>query len=91
MRRLLPGSIVETPSIMKLLEPPPVEAESPARLPSTTPGARLMNSAKLRVAIGRFVTASVVDRERPLAGGRLDQRRFAADVDDLGRCRRLRA
>ena len=58
--RLLPGSIVDTPSIMKLLEPPPVDGESPARLPLTTPGVRLIRSAKLRVAIGRLVTSAVV-------------------------------
>ena len=57
--RLLPGSIVPTPSIMKLFEPPPVESELPARFPSSTPGTRLMNSVKFRVAIGRLVTASV--------------------------------
>src|SRR5258708_36101001 len=45
---------------MKLLEPPPVDGESPARLPLTTPGVRLIRSAKLRVAIGRLVTSAVV-------------------------------
>ena len=82
--RLLPGSIVDTPSIMKLLEPPPVEGESPARLPLTTPGVRLMRSAKLRVAIGRLVTSAVVTDERALAGGRLNLRRFTLDDDRLG-------
>lgn len=57
--RLLPVSIVDTPSIMMLGSPPP-----PRRcgvwLPSlVTPGARNATAVKLRLKIGRFSTDSV--------------------------------
>jgi hypothetical protein len=59
IRRLLPGSIVDTPSIMKLFDPPPVESEFPILLPPLTPGVRSTRAAKLRLAMGRLLTASV--------------------------------
>ncbi len=57
--RLLPVSIVDTPSIMTLLLPPPVEERSPIRLVPVTPGASAAKAVKLRLAIGRFCTESV--------------------------------
>ncbi len=57
--RLLPVSIVETPSIMMLGSPPP-PMRCGVLLPScVTPGASSASAVKLRLAIGRLVTASV--------------------------------
>ncbi len=57
--RLLPVSIVDTPSIITLLLPPPVEETSPMRLVPVTPGASAASAVKLRLAIGRLWTESV--------------------------------
>ena len=54
MSRLLPVSMVDTPSIMKLVSPPP-----PMRAVPLTPGANVASVAKLRLASGRLVTDSV--------------------------------
>ena len=89
--RLLPVSIVETPSIMTLLLPPPVDERSPIRLVPVTPGASAANAVKLRLAIGRLVTESVsIEKERSpeLAWISGDSR---LDVDDFTRARPLRA
>jgi hypothetical protein len=58
-------SIVEMPSIMMLVAPPP-----PSRLVPLTPGASDASAEKPRLAIGRFCTDSVVtvkDRSPVLA------------------------
>ena len=49
-------SIVDTPSIMMLLLPPPVDERSPTRLVPVTPGASAASETKLRLAIGRLST-----------------------------------
>ena len=52
---LLPVSTAETPSIMMLFPPPP-----PIRVVPVTPGASEASAVKLRLAMGRFSTESVV-------------------------------
>ena len=43
MARLLPVSMVDTPSICTLVSPPPVDARSPMRDVPVTPGASAAN------------------------------------------------
>ena len=65
--RLLPVSITETPSIMMLVSPPPPVRTALATVP-LTPGASRASAMKLRLAVGRFSTASVeiVNERSPL-------------------------
>ena len=53
---MLPVSIVEMPSIMMLLAPPP--PSRPGLAPEPTPGASEASPAKPRLAMGRFSTDS---------------------------------
>ena len=56
--RLLPVSIADTPSIMMLGSPPPPMRVGVLLSSIDTPGARKASAMKLRLAIGRFSTAS---------------------------------
>ena len=61
---LFPVSIVDTPSIMMLFCPPPPSRKTPPAMAvpvwAMAPGTSVANPAKLRLAIGRFSTDSVV-------------------------------
>ena len=66
--RLLPVSIVETPSIMMFGLPPPPIRCGVLLASVSTPGASAASSVKLRLKIGRFATdsVSIVKERSPL-------------------------
>ena len=65
--RLLPVSMIDTPSIMMFVSPPPPVRVTAVVVP-VTPGASSASAMKLRLAVGRFSTASVdtVNERSPL-------------------------